>query len=114
MKIELTPWLKKLVSRNKAHRVKTQANLLTTNKNGEEIQEDALTKIVDTEDIIIIMDHITSRIKIKDDMETILEETAEEETIIEETIIEGTIEAITLTMTAEIIIFNNMIIKMWE
>ena len=105
---------KKLVSRNKAHRVKTQANILTTTKNGEEIQEDALTKIVETEDIIIITDQITSKININDDLEIILEETVEEETAIEEIIIEGTIAAITLTMTTEIITFNNTIIKMWK
>ena len=80
LKIELTLSLKELVSRNKAHRVKTQANILTTTKNGVIIEEDALTKIVETKDIIIITDPITSRINIKDDMEISLEETVEEET----------------------------------
>ena len=96
----------KKISHNKAHWGKTHANILTTNKNGEEIHEDALTKIVETEDIMIIIKYqitstikIVSTIKIKDDMETILEETVEVETTKEETIIEGTIAAITLTMT---------------
>ena len=67
--------------------------------------------MVETDDIILIKGQITSRIKIKEDMKTILEETVEGETFIEETNIEGTIAAIFLTMTTEIITLNNMIMK---
>ena len=104
----------KIVSRKKAHRVKTQAKILTTIKNGEEIQEDAFTNIVETKNIIIFRVQKTSGINMKDDMEIIIEETVEEETILEETIIEGTIAAFTLTVTTEILTFNNTIIKMWK
>ena len=67
---------------------------------------------METDDIIIINDRITTRAKIKEGTGTILEGTLEEEIFIEETITEGTIVEVIQTMTTKMIFFNNMIIKM--
>ena len=83
-------------------------------QNGEDFQEDAITKIVETEDVTLIKDRRTTRtkIKIKEDTGTIAEVTIEEEIIVEETITGGTTVDNFQEDTAELVYFNNMIIKM--
>ena len=106
----------KLLRRNKAYQAKTQTKVRTTNKSGEAIQEDVLTKNEETGVSTLINAQITIPIKITSERYTvtIFEEIIEKEILIGETFIEGIIVKITRTMTTEMKYFSKKIIKKLE